>query len=513
MTTERLINDYQISDDWLLNEQRKFEYFCNENLQEFTATCLLEVEWLKSYLTDVILHSSAIPRNQSPECTNQDQRHDAQHGILGNRKHSANPEAFPNNNILHSNGFMISDAHYDNEQDKGKYKDPDVNNTAREHESKKLERKKTLNNSNFIRTGQYTEPYSLASRDSNAASRDCIKTSNDNPNKKTFPKRLAQSKPEIKSLVLAAAAAKKEQEEQEKKSERIKEWEAKRLAALQRRQEEEQKRLQNAKQREEAWKRKANFVPEVKKKENEGSRKKRVEKFVVQKKKKDIDMQQKNDVSFEKTLPHSEFKEHLLFKKSPLRSSDFLFNKKNDLPESNWNTRTNDESLHMCQAEPSSLLFADTDTRMSGDEIGIILTDNDNEILKSARKTKTSHSHSHSQEEMNKYQYKEESFLGHFDMQVDLTETSGESSSSEEEVNNPKRPEWCQPSNLKAALIRQASIDPEIIFGKVQPLNMEKIFKGRERKFRQRSSSANWLGGDALTVQEEIEYKSRMGFK
>ncbi|CAG8609459.1 25244_t:CDS:2, partial [Racocetra persica] len=34
------------------------------------------------------------------------------------------------------------------------------------------------------------------------------------------------------------------------------------------------------------------------------------------------------------------------------------------------------------------------------------------------------------------------------------------------------RPSWCQPHNIRAALIRQASIDPETIFGSIQPLDM-----------------------------------------
>lgn len=102
-------------------------------------------------------------------------------------------------------------------------------------------------------------------------------------------------------------------------------------------------------------------------------------------------------------------------------------------------------------------------------------------------------------------------------------------------------PDWCKPSSLKAALRRQAYIDPEEIFGKVQPLNIEgmctltffffctprnymikftylslpslEIFKDRRAKFRQRSSSSNWTGADALTSEEEKEYKTRMGFR
>jgi hypothetical protein len=85
--------------------------------------------------------------------------------------------------------------------------------------------------------------------------------------------------------------------------------------------------------------------------------------------------------------------------------------------------------------------------------------------------------------------------------------------------------------------MRQASIDPETIFGKISPLNVDgklfqhiiikkknikkfnftrilliEIFRGREYRFRPRSSSADWTGLDALTEEEELEYKVCMGF-
>ena len=42
---------------------------------------------------------------------------------------------------------------------------------------------------------------------------------------------------------------------------------------------------------------------------------------------------------------------------------------------------------------------------------------------------------------------------------------------------------------------------------------MEELFKVRQGKFRARSSSANWSGGDRLTKTEEVEYARRMGFR
>ena len=42
---------------------------------------------------------------------------------------------------------------------------------------------------------------------------------------------------------------------------------------------------------------------------------------------------------------------------------------------------------------------------------------------------------------------------------------------------------------------------------------MEELFKVRQGKFRARSSSANWSGGDRLTRTEEVDYARRMGFR
>ncbi|CAG8587817.1 40053_t:CDS:2 [Gigaspora margarita] len=53
------------------------------------------------------------------------------------------------------------------------------------------------------------------------------------------------------------------------------------------------------------------------------------------------------------------------------------------------------------------------------------------------------------------------------------SEDSSEDISSEDvEKCKDILPSWCQPHNINAALIHQASIDPETIFGSIQPLDM-----------------------------------------
>lgn len=98
---------------------------------------------------------------------------------------------------------------------------------------------------------------------------------------------------------------------------------------------------------------------------------------------------------------------------------------------------------------------------------------------------------------------------------IELPEVNSEYSDSEDEDRprsfNP--PGWAQSPDLREALHAQSTINPDDIFGAVQPLRMEDIFKARTSRFRARTSSANWSGADRLTVEEEREYARRMGFK
>lgn len=98
---------------------------------------------------------------------------------------------------------------------------------------------------------------------------------------------------------------------------------------------------------------------------------------------------------------------------------------------------------------------------------------------------------------------------------IELPDINSEYSDSEDE-DRPRTydpPDWAQSPELRQALEQQSTINPDDIFGAVRPLKMEEIFKTKSSRFRARSSSANWMGSDRLTVQEEQEYARRMGFK
>ncbi|KAI9711264.1 MAG: hypothetical protein M1820_002251 [Bogoriella megaspora] len=67
-------------------------------------------------------------------------------------------------------------------------------------------------------------------------------------------------------------------------------------------------------------------------------------------------------------------------------------------------------------------------------------------------------------------------------------------------------PSWTKSPALREQLLRQEHIDPETIFGPIPPFKIEEVFNDkpeRFKKFRERTSSANWSGPDALTEEEK----------
>ncbi|KAJ5996008.1 hypothetical protein N7522_007668 [Penicillium canescens] len=66
-------------------------------------------------------------------------------------------------------------------------------------------------------------------------------------------------------------------------------------------------------------------------------------------------------------------------------------------------------------------------------------------------------------------------------------------------------PDWAQPKHLEGLLRQQDGMEVDSIFGPIAPFSMEDNFKGDKKikKYRERTSSANWSGPDGLT-QEEI---------
>jgi hypothetical protein len=82
-------------------------------------------------------------------------------------------------------------------------------------------------------------------------------------------------------------------------------------------------------------------------------------------------------------------------------------------------------------------------------------------------------------------------------------------SEDEDSENEFQAPDWTDSPALREQLQNQQLIDPEQIFGPIAPLRMEEVFKNKERhkKFRDRTSSANWAGADRLTEEEKVKDK------
>ena len=91
---------------------------------------------------------------------------------------------------------------------------------------------------------------------------------------------------------------------------------------------------------------------------------------------------------------------------------------------------------------------------------------------------------------------------------VKLPEIPTDSEDEDSDAEPYNVPDWAKEENLRKLLVSQEGQDGEMVFGPSAPLRMEEIFKDskdRFKKFRDRTSSANWNGPDGLT-QDEIKW-------
>ena len=98
---------------------------------------------------------------------------------------------------------------------------------------------------------------------------------------------------------------------------------------------------------------------------------------------------------------------------------------------------------------------------------------------------------------------------------IQLPEIDSEYSDSDDEdrKKNFDPPDWAQQTNVTSALESLSRVNPDSVFGAVQPLAIEDMFRTRTSRFSARTSSANWSGPDGLTKEEEEDYARKMGFK
>jgi hypothetical protein len=80
-----------------------------------------------------------------------------------------------------------------------------------------------------------------------------------------------------------------------------------------------------------------------------------------------------------------------------------------------------------------------------------------------------------------------------------------------------KEPDWVRPQNLQNSLEKQCKVDPDEIFGKMTPLEIDDIFRSKptklqapipSRPFRLRVNSCM----TRVTHQEETAYRLAMGY-
>ncbi|KAF4546461.1 Inner centromere protein [Lasiodiplodia theobromae] len=92
--------------------------------------------------------------------------------------------------------------------------------------------------------------------------------------------------------------------------------------------------------------------------------------------------------------------------------------------------------------------------------------------------------------------------------------TDSEDEDSDSEAANFQAPSWVNSPALRELLTQQQLVDPLEVFGPIPPLQMEEIFKNKDRhkRFRERTSSAYWVK-DKLTEEErkkDMEGRERL---
>ena len=88
---------------------------------------------------------------------------------------------------------------------------------------------------------------------------------------------------------------------------------------------------------------------------------------------------------------------------------------------------------------------------------------------------------------------------------INLPEIATDSEDEDSDAEMLPVPKWAQPKELENLLREQEGMEVDSIFGPIAPFSLEETFKADKKikKFRERTSSANWSGADRLT-QDEI---------
>ncbi|KIY72058.1 hypothetical protein CYLTODRAFT_389234 [Cylindrobasidium torrendii FP15055 ss-10] len=306
------------------------------------------------------------------------------------------------------------------------------------------------------------------------------------------------AKPDVKSMQLAAAAAKKDQEEKEKKASMLKKtMEIRRQQVTQKKAEEE----------------KARAVAEEKRLKDEAERRKREREEDTSKRsiKPPTTKKAEDDSKTRKTIPEPQIKKAPEAKIETKKATEAKPAKKEiKKAPSKTNLASSSSKLVKTQVKatptqaPSSQEPPKLKTKYQAPPKPRPVQDE-----ASMQPSQIMHSNmaARAQAEM-------ESAAGPTE-NIELPDINSDYSDSEDE-DRPRyaAPDWAQSPSLRQQLEDQRAINPDEVFGTIQPLRMEEVFRGpRAGRFRARTSSANWGGNDRLTQEEQQDYERRMGYR
>ncbi|KAF8350073.1 hypothetical protein F5887DRAFT_943645 [Amanita rubescens] len=311
-----------------------------------------------------------------------------------------------------------------------------------------------------------------------------------------------KTKPEVKKVLqLAAARAKKQQEESDKKAARLKEMGIRRYQAMQRKAEEEKARIveQEKKLKEEN---------ERRKREREEHTDKRPLKITAGRKEDDtmkkrkIEVEKKSDIKRSAVNPPKSSVKLGIKQPSALSSSTAY----------NSSFNTNGGPTVASKTGETGTLKPGTTAQASLKGKGKMVVKTAEEDLAQPSQIVQTQMAARAKAQLRAAEQVNEPPVTPSES-IELPDINSEYSDSEDEDRQRTfdPPDWAQSPELRQALQQQSTINPDDIFGAIRPLKMEEIFKSR--RFRARTSSANWAGADRLTAEEEREYARRMGFK
>ncbi|QRV76752.1 inner centromere protein-related protein pic1 [Ceratobasidium sp. AG-Ba] len=311
--------------------------------------------------------------------------------------------------------------------------------------------------------------------------------------------RSAAKKGPVKSIQLAAAAAKKAAEEQDRKMTRMREMEERRQAAALRKTEEEKAKSneleKKRKEREELAASKS-VKPVVKKAQEDPNKKRKVE------------AEKKTTEAAKKPMATSVFKETAATKSRIAKPT----------PGPSTSASTSQPQLKSAMKSTTNPFAPPPSATKTIKHVG------SSSSLKSGsaigKKAKASISDAPGQALQAQMQARVQAQIKAAQKEpeiqsenIELPDINSEYSDSDDEDRGKDFPDWVQSPELMRALKDQETFNPDAIFGPIQPLKMGDLFKTGHSRFRKRTSSANWAGTDGITLEEEIEYARRMGYK